>query len=1133
MHVKADTDRTKVDTIDELHRLYQARRPHSAAAYYAYRTHEMLHLHFRSIGCRYGKCLCCDYGHAEGCVTIAEIDEALCKELDGIDDKPRALLLGALGSLLDGAEFSKELLSHLLMRISNYGIRDVTIETSWQSVSEDTARFVVESLPGASVTFECGLESSYGVIRSICLGKSLDTETVLHTVRAAHDAHAGICANVMLGAPFLSVSERMEDARESILWALEEAHVDDVVLFPVNVRPYTALRALYDLALYRPTRLWEMAEVLASLPDWALARTHVSWWGNRSTSYSLGNIAPSTCDVCRESLMGAMREYSASSLVSRSEMSARRREVLDRLLGSEAGKCSCWQPYRACGLPTAEELRKRRSDACACVARGGAARLVWVSPRESDLNVAGGMFVGSSTVYGSNENGNRSYCAQTGCRENHNDVTQRQIDAMACDQIRFALSDESVRFMAYNPYYTHGGNALIVDRSICLNDKGVLDLLCDKRSFRQFARPYVSVPDFIIMKRSECTPDALAEMYPEGAVIQRGISSGGEGTFVVLPHADLPEELGDPNERLLVSRLSSENVPINVHAVIFERSIVLFPGSTQLIEERDGRLLYCGCDYVSFGDLSASIREEFYRQARALCSEIAKTGYRGILGLDAMVVGGRVLFLEMNSRFQASSHALNQALSDSGLPTLHQLHREAFLHAAPSAAASELESVRVEYASFAYSSRGSRVLDVPVEHLLHIAGRSDDMLVFDDGLDLDQPRRRGAYMFGVMVRGRVSSIHFDCLLNVDQNVSCWGEPVFDTLPDRKGLWMRLKIALLNQGCTIAEDAMRAMDDQGGVREGVNDAVDLEVFGHAVNVPIRALHQELSPFRVKCDGGGGLVLEAYGRQVCPVAVSYRDQVQGVLTPSGVPVSRICLLATDRVRVQHHDCCDVVESGLRCRFCNFPEGRAGFDQDDIDFAISSYLESGIPFRHFLVGGGSDLSKGALERTIEVVRSIRSRCDKPVYLMDLPPADVGDLVRLKDAGVNEVAFNIEVFDRTIAKAIMPLKGSIPLSRYVDALKGAVELWGDGGNVRSALVVGIEPMSSTLAGIDMLASMGVAPILSVFRPVSRSEMERTVGPDNTWLMRLYKEASAICSSHGIQLGPECEACRNNVLAP
>lgn len=1137
-------DGVAVDYLDELHRLYQARRPQSDLPCYVYRAPKVLHLHFRSRGCRFGRCICCDYGCAKEPVTRDEIDFVFTKELVNCD-KPQALLLGSLGSLLDLEEVNGELLSYLLDKVARTGIQDVTLETSWWSITPAVVRKVMNALPGVTVTFECGLESSRYSVRSTCYGKPISDEVLARGLEVIKQEGAQVCANVMLGAPFMSVPERMQDTQNSIRWALETAGIDDVVVFPVNVRPYTGARALYDLALYEPTRIQELVGVLLSLPDWALARTHISWFGERSTQYSLGDILPRGCHNGTLSITRILESYMDVSYCDRNEMSLARRELLRKaaLLLADAGEPAF--DVLPITPPSAQELSDRRAKTCELALKGGKAKLVWVSPRESDLHAAAELFVGSSTVYGSNEGGNRSYSSLTGWRENHNDVTPQQIECMARDQLDFAHKDPAVRFMAYNPYYTHGGNPSIVERSICLNDAKVLADLCDKRSFRRFAAPFVRVPDSCILRCQECTSQRLSELFPEGAVVQRGISSGGEGTWVVLPGEGLDKHpvasavqddatLDDAlNERLLVSRYYAENIPINVHAVIYEQAIVLLPPSIQLIEARGDNLLYSGCDYVSYGDLSQGIRDDFARQARDLCSAVAKTGYRGVLGLDAIVTSDGVLFLEMNARFQGSSHALSQALADLGLPTLQELHREAFMRSEPSVAPRVLEQVSVPYSTLAYSSRGSKVLDLPIEHLLRTATRMESVEVFEDGLRLEQPRRSGAYLFSLRFRGRVSSVHFDRIVNVDQNVSCWGPAVPTSAPVDDESWMPLKIALLNQGVTITDDARRIMDKAGCVREGVNDAIDLELGGRVVNAPISLAYQAFSPFELDVTPSGSLALDAYGTYVCDASVSYRDQVEGIRTPSGVPVSRICFLATDRVRVQHHDCCDVAESGMQCRFCNFPPGHAGFDLQDIDFAVARYLESGIEFRHFLVGGGSDLAPGALERTISAVRSIRKRCDKPIYLMDLPPKRLEDLHLLQDAGVDEVAFNIEIYDRAIARNLMPLKGAIPLKRYLNALEMAVSIWGRNGAVRSALVVGLEPMSSTLAGIEALASRGVAPILSVFRPVTYSDLHWAVGPDNAWLTVLYREAAAICSSYDVVLGPECRACRNNVLAP
>ena len=52
-----------------------------------------------------------------------------------------------------------------------------------------------------------------------------------------------IIANVLLGIPFLSVRQRIEDAISSICDLLERG-IDEIMLFPVNIKPYTLVKFL-------------------------------------------------------------------------------------------------------------------------------------------------------------------------------------------------------------------------------------------------------------------------------------------------------------------------------------------------------------------------------------------------------------------------------------------------------------------------------------------------------------------------------------------------------------------------------------------------------------------------------------------------------------------------------------------------------------------------------------------------------------------------------------------------------------------------------------------------------------------------------------------------------------------------
>lgn len=125
-----------------------------------------------------------------------------------------------------------------------------------------------------------------------------------------------------------------------------------------------------------------------------------------------------------------------------------------------------------------------------------------------------------------------------------------------------------------------------------------------------------------------------------------------------------------------------------------------------------------------------------------------------------------------------------------------------------------------------------------------------------------------------------------------------------------------------------------------------------------------------------------------------------------------------------------------------------------------------------------------------------------------MCIPPLDAKVLDQFHDAHVTEVAFNIELWDRKLARKWMPGKGAIPLERYLKMLQYATELWGRDGDVRTAFIVGLESKDSLLEGIEKVCSLGVAPILSVFRPIPGTKGENIAPPTDTELLEIYMKA-------------------------
>lgn len=148
-----------------------------------------------------------------------------------------------------------------------------------------------------------------------------------------------------------------------------------------------------------------------------------------------------------------------------------------------------------------------------------------------------------------------------------------------------------------------------------------------------------------------------------------------------------------------------------------------------------------------------------------------------------------------------------------------------------------------------------------------------------------------------------------------------------------------------------------------------------------------------------------------------------------------------------------------------------------------------------------------------------------------MSTPPKDKKQLKNYIELGVNEFAFNLELFDRSLAAMIMPAKGQIPLKHYIDMLTyAAVNL--PHGAVRSMLLLGLEPPHKTIEGIEFLCKNGIQPMLSIFRPVDNCLLSYMVPPSNQDIYFTYVEAFSICKNYGMQLGPTCNTCKNNTLA-
>ena len=761
-------------------------------------------------------------------------------------------------------------------------------------------------------------------------------------------------------------------------------------------------------------------------------------------------------------------------------------------------------------------------------------KLVWTGARASDIKYTGKFFDGSITLYGNGEINNKSFCLNKDYRINHNHITEEQTDFMVTNELEMIETDDEIQFMTYNPNLVYDYRKEIKDHMVCLNDEVLMRFLDSKISFREFASEFVPVLRSELFYGYECDIEKLRIQFPNSSawIIQADIASGGYQTFwATEDNADQILSKLEKNKQYLVSPYYKENIPINIHAVIYQDEVLVTPGSIQIERLDRSRLLYRGADYIAYKDIDIRIREKFTSDIEKLCKEIQKKGYRGLLGIDAMIIDGVAMILEVNNRFQASTLLINKVLEEQHLPSLHELNYEAFHY--PQSRIVKKQQIReivINYSIYAFINEEIMVHSYNI--LKSFSHEKTVVEYIDDGYVMEQRVEEDAYLFKLIFNTNLVSIVDDKVIRLHPNIvspsALWYSDVKNQFDIKK-----IKISLLNQGIVLEESVEEYLRQNGGMRIGNYHSVDLVLDDkYIVNSPLSVKFAALSPFKIVKEGDL-LFLVYYETKLCKIRIEFADKVAKLKTKKGIPIERMCLLATDRLRIQNSDFCTFKERDMPCQFCEAQYRDIGFSIEDIKEAIDSYFEIGRnSFRHVLIGGlSNDIGK---EKTniCELIKYIRMYSDMPIYLMCLPSICEKDIEEYVELGVTEIGFNLEVFDRRRAALYMPGKGKIPLERYYLALKKAVSLLGKEGAVRSAFVVGLEPMESLLSGVEYVCKLGVAPIFSVFRPIPSTDMENINPPENEWLLEAYDKAENICNKYGLSLGPACSACQNNTLA-
>ncbi|MBZ5733670.1 MSMEG_0568 family radical SAM protein [Nocardioides sp. TRM66260-LWL] len=330
---------------------------------------------------------------------------------------------------------------------------------------------------------------------------------------------------------------------------------------------------------------------------------------------------------------------------------------------------------------------------------------------------------------------------------------------------------------------------------------------------------------------------------------------------------------------------------------------------------------------------------------------------------------------------------------------------------------------------------------------------------------------------------------------------------------------------------IAIQGIRLLDAPVSRRAGAGPSDDghLLLDGVGAAVPLNPR----SPYSVR---GGRLLLDGADTGVGVEAVA-RPRFYDLTTADGVRYEQIARLHSDRVLATTVvQTCARYDESERCRFCAIEESLASGATIAVktpaqlaEVARAAVELDGVTQMVMTTGTSRGRDRGAVHLA-RCVRAVHEAVpDLPIQVQCEPPADLGVIAELHEAGARSIGIHVESLDDEVRRRWMPGKGSVPMAEYRAAWAEAVRVFG-WNQVSTYLMVGLgEDPDELIAGAEELIAMGVYPFVVPFRPLAgtlATEVDGATAPPAETTYRVTARVAAALRAAGMSGADQAAGC-------
>lgn len=252
----------------------------------------------------------------------------------------------------------------------------------------------------------------------------------------------------------------------------------------------------------------------------------------------------------------------------------------------------------------------------------------------------------------------------------------------------------------------------------------------------------------------------------------------------------------------------------------------------------------------------------------------------------------------------------------------------------------------------------------------------------------------------------------------------------------------------------------------------------------------------------------------------------------MTADGTPCYKLgVIVGPGHLRSVVNQRCYYQQTGNACKFCaiqHWWNADTTKSTEEIANTVAMGVAEDVVGHVSLTTATLNTSGKGLEQLVETASLIRAKANIPIMLEFEPVEDFSLLdsllQRAKQAGVTTVSCNIECFDENLRPEIMPSKGRIPISAYINTWEKCREIFGE-NEVFTVAIAGIgESDESILRGVEMAASHGVITFIVPHSPAIGAIYEDMAAPGASRMLSLYSRAVEIYERYRLDLNA-CQA--------